>query len=232
MAKSKLIINDTFTFTLPKRAPRAEEDFSNDAKEFFFNGLSKISFLDKAENKNLNTPASSWVFNVNEDPFFLFEIKFSFSGIKIGGLEYKPEFNVEGDFQIDYSDLKVEEHETEYKFSLGISVSLNWDYKSTEYNKQKAYIEKNLGASWEQAKLGIRFNIIKNPKAVSCLEFDKSLSEHKETLELLKQLPSAYSVMYSYSPQREYELKMKVWQKIKEKNVVLESSYLNLIFFN
>jgi hypothetical protein len=227
MAKSKLIINDTFIFTLPKRAPRAEEDFSNDGKDFFFNGLRNISFLDKTENKNLNTPASSWLFNVNEDSFFLFELQFSFSGLKIGGLAYKAEFNLEGDFQIDYSDLKLEEHETEYKFSLGISVSLNWDYKSTEYNKHKAYIEKNLGATWEQAKLDIRFNIIKNPKAVSCLEFDKSLSEHKGLLENLKQLPSSYSVVYSYLPTKAYELKLSVWQMIKDKNVKLDSAYLN-----
>jgi hypothetical protein len=232
MAKSKLKINDTFAFTLPKRAPRSEEDFSSEAKDFFFTNLNRTTFVDKNENMNLNTPASSWVFNINEDPFFLFEIQFSFSGLKLGGIEYKPKFDLESDLKIDYSLIKIEENEKEFKFSLGVSVSLNWDYKSTEYNKHKDYIEKNLETTWEQAKLDIRFNIIKNPKAVSCLEFDKSLSGHKQTLDILKQLPSAYSVIYSYSPQKEYELKMDEWQKIKEKNVLLESSYLNNLNFS
>ena len=74
MAKSKLIINDNFIFTLPKKAPRSEQDFSNEVKELFFNNLNRIKFLDKAECKNLNTPASSWTFDVNEDPLFLFRI--------------------------------------------------------------------------------------------------------------------------------------------------------------
>jgi hypothetical protein len=140
---------------------------------------------------------------------------------------YKPEFNLEANFKLDYSDVKIEEHETEYKFSLGISVSLNWDYKTTEFNKHKAYIEKNLGANYDEANLNVRFNIIKNPKAMSYLEFDSSLNEHKGLLENFKQLPSGYSVVYSYLPKKAYELKLPVWQMIKDKNLVLESSYLS-----
>lgn len=227
MAKSKLIINDNFIFTLPKKAPRSEQDFSNEVKELFFNNLNRIKFLDKTETKNLNTPASSWAFNVNDDPLFLFELQFEFSGNKLGGLMYKPEFNLEGDFKIDCSDLNLIEDETEYRFNLNVSASLNWDYKNAEFNKHKAYIEKNLGSTYEEAMLDVRFNIIKNPKAMSCLEFDSSLKNHKGLLENLKQLPSGYSVVYSYQPKKAYELKLPVWQMITDKNVKLESSYLN-----
>jgi hypothetical protein len=91
----------------------------------------------------------------------------------------------------------------------------------------------NAGSKWENAKLEIRINfrtshILKTNlnRLIKDSVDDHSANEYRKLKEILDSTPNIPSLIRNYKPEKKWELELKYWQNLKEKELNLEGPYL------
>ncbi|MFC5192896.1 hypothetical protein ACFPIK_14060 [Algoriphagus aquatilis] len=238
MAKHKIKLDDSFFFSFPKIMPVSETEkyeISDSVLLNFIENCENFQLRDLIFSKKYQNLLDKATVNFEIEPLYLLEFDIAFSGIKLGGILHRPDF-IDGSKVNLYSiDKNYTEDDNNYYIRISLRGELIWDFKTNYLNKYKAHVEYK-GSKWENTKLDIRINFRSNP--IKVVGLNKLIQDNdnsaitKEYLELkdtLEKTPNIHSLIKNYSPEKSWELKIKHWQKLSEKNIKFDGTYFSNI---
>jgi hypothetical protein len=235
MPKHKIKINDTFVFTFPKLMPGSESDtflIPSSVLEHFIENCGRFKLKDSNTSNRTISIAQINSSDLAVEPPYWLEIEITFSGEKLGGTLHRPDF-IEGS-RLDLVSInkKYIEDDLNYYLEISLEGEAVWEFKSNYYKKYLSAVE-NAGSKWENAKLEIRINfrtshILKTNlnRLIKDSVDDHSANEYRKLKEILDSTPNIPSLIRNYKPEKKWELELKYWQNLKEKELNLEGPYL------
>ena len=148
MAKATIEINDNFNFRFSKKTVGSSDSIRQIplfVKQYFEENIStrfqlkNDLFYDKY--KASWTPRyEKYIPNPEIDPLFLIEIELNYSGAKLGGILYRPDFTKDSKIDIRLLDIMVSDDQYWY-FNFQIDCLLFWDYKLSHLKHHKEHSE-------------------------------------------------------------------------------------------
>jgi hypothetical protein len=177
MAKATLKINDDFVFCFSKNTVGYTDSIRQIPEfvsKYFVENVSTNFLLFDEEFWNADYVEMSRLVSKNlasTSAYFL-EVELSFSGKKIGGINYKPKYSKESKVKVSFVDFAGETDEDLF-LKFHVEAELFWDYKSSDHKKQVAYIEKS-ESSWEESKVQIRLNFRNNSILIDSMIYDEN----------------------------------------------------------
>lgn len=227
MAKSSIEINDEFVFRFPRNKVTSEPDIYPiplSVLNLFVEKYNRIQLRGIDVNNKLSQTFQRYIPDLSVEPYYLFELEFTFSGIEKGGILYRPEFTQQSFLSIDLVDSSFDVDDEFYYLKLKIESELYWDFKSIQFKKIQSHIQSK-GSTWQNAKMDIRMNIRNSSlyldsylfddkgSAVSFDSFDKNSIQS-----LLNETPNIFSIIKNYLPENKNDMEIKFWQIIEDKN--------------
>jgi hypothetical protein len=231
MPKVSLKINDDLVFSFPKNTYGSETKLIPEyVKKHFLSQYKSLQLSDENFAKK-SFPLRNNSEDIESKAQYLFEIEFTFSGNKIGGMSYRPGFDEKSLIEVNLIDESLQEDEETIYLKFNINAELYWDFKSNHYKKYESFVESN-NATWETAKIDIRFNFRNNFLHVNGLKYDEKgnyrvLEPESENnlLHVLESTPNIFSLVKNYLPEKEWEKNSKYWQLYSEKKIRFEGNY-------
>ena len=244
MAKASIAINDSFIFKFPKRE---EESSYDEAKkeiittyqphplcllEHFLANAHRI----EVAHKGITDSYMDWQYHFNPatDPLYLLEMQLEFDAKdenNMGG--YNWEFSVPAESKLTFSDSKVYEEDEEFSYvSILISGEISWDFNPNHFKKIKEKMERY--CPWEDVAMGLRLTLRENylwkkgdfPGFKSGMEVPKGDQTIDNLPFVLDRVPKSWCVITHREPKKEWEVAVKHWTKLAEKNVTFGGKYL------
>ena len=235
MAKASIKIDDEFIFYFGKKTAGSESDsriIPNYVKNYFIENFQKVQLKDQSVIEKIAPRFPRYIPDLNIEPFYLLEVELTFSGTKLGGILYRPDYDNSSSLSVSLIDENYDEDEEGSYLKFKISGELFWDFKPNHLKNYKVHVEKK-ESTWEEANLELRINFRNNPVYLKGLEYDdkgNSLPTEPEGENnlrfILKTTPNVFSVIKNYLPEKEWEKELKVWQVINQKNITFEGNYL------
>lgn len=244
MAKSSIILNDTFIFRFPKKEwnPRTIET-SFYPKCLFEHLLSNEDRIEIAH-KGITSKFTDWRYKFNPitDPFYILEISLSFCSIdenNVGG--YKWGLSVSEENKLVFSDIKkLEEDDNLIYFSVKIQGEITWDFTPNQWYKIKQYMKRFSKCTWDEVALDISMELRSNflqPHYFPEYTQSKLKSPNREIPKsgqtsdnlpfILDNIPNSFLEVYHRDPKKNWELTEKHWTKLSDKNITFGGKYLS-----
>jgi hypothetical protein len=195
MAKATIEINDNFNFRFSKKTVGSSDSIRQIplfVKQYFEENISKRFqlkndlFYDKY--KASWTPRygyEKYIPNPEIDPLFLIEIELNYSGAKLGGILYRPDFTKDSKIDIRLLDIMVSDDQYWY-FNFQIDGLLFWDYKLSHLKHHKEHVERH-GTPWDEVSKSVRLNFRDNYEVTNSFKYDNKGELPNQPVKIINQ---------------------------------------------
>jgi len=247
MPKAILNINDDFVFRFSKNTVGSEEtirEIPEFVKQHFVNhSASRLQLVNEVFLEQNQSGAKS-IINAETSPLYLAEVSMSFSGKKIGGTKYSPNYTADSKLKINSIE-QIGEDDQDYLLKINVEAILHWDFKSGHLNKLTKSLER-YEVTWEESKVEIRINFRKNFLVADTFVYGSDghkltnqpfesnngkligKPEYESNLGFIMEImPNVFSVINSTNPVSEFEKNNPYYQKIDDKNIHMTCKFLN-----
>jgi len=191
MAKAIMEIRDNFSFIWNKITKSYSKENTRDipefVRQFFEKNISTRSellgneFYDRYITKYYegDTRVKKWSPGIKEikykpnpeiDPFFLIEIEFLFRGDS-GGILYRPDFTKDSEIKVKLIKV-IDENDEKIQYTFQVTGSLQWDYKSSHFNKHVEKVEEGGSCTWDDVSFGVSIYFRDNYELKRVFQFD------------------------------------------------------------